>query len=493
MLIIVFSVFPIFLSFPYRVNIFLSWEGAYRMAEGQVPFRDFGIPLGYMYWVVPALFLKIFGPALVSLVKAQAFLNIICGLSFRAILRNMGVPAGVRLVSVIVFLLSYSFINFWPWYNHTVIVYELVALAFLSSFIMNRRKLIWVVSAGVFSFISFFTKQDAGALCILFCLVLLGYDAWLEKQWQPLAVYAITVVVVGAIVILPLLKYDFTYWFNLGQPPHSSRFNLGDLLNDLLLRSHGLKLSLMMVVSAGILVWYNNGAFFRNRERIFHLLVTLGILAQAAILQVTSYTPPDNNIYFQAFTFAYLFTVIARFLPVPWTKPLPIILMIAAVFVWKSEIYGSYVSRIFSKENIPGYITSETGENVVNRSNYLTVVRGKDIPEYLWQKVDHGVFRNMRMPGPTVKGIERIMAMDIVKKEDLKVLNMSELTPLAAVVPYKPETGLYHPLWYHLGVGMFNREAAMFEKKIASKYYDLVFFEWVPGLNNFYPFRVRDS
>jgi hypothetical protein len=248
-----------------------------------------------------------------------------------------------------------------------------------------------------------------------------------------------------------------------------------------------------MVVAAGILVWYNNGDFFRNRERVFHLLLTLGFLAQALILQVTSYTPPDNNIYFQAFTFAYLFTVIARFLPVPWTKPLPVILMIAAVFLWKSDIYGGYVNRIFSSGRMPGTLVSETGENIVNRSNYLVSAPHKDIPEYLWQKVDTGVFRNMKMPLPTIQGIERLLAMDVIKKKGLTVLNMSELTPLAEIIPYEPEKGTDHPLWYHLGVGMFNREAGNFEKKIAAKYYDLVLFETVPGLNNFYPFRVRDS
>ena len=40
---------------------------------------------------------------------------------------------------------------------------------------------------------------------------------------------------------------------------------------------------------------------------------------------------------------------------------------------------------------------------------------------------------------------------------------------------------------------MFNKQAEMFESKIANQYYDLVLFENIPSLNNFYPFRVRDS
>ncbi|MEO8712078.1 MAG: hypothetical protein ABI405_08160 [Parafilimonas sp.] len=57
-IIIAFCFVPVFLSFPYRVNIFLSWEGAYRLYLGQIPYKDFGLPMGFTYWVVPAIFFK---------------------------------------------------------------------------------------------------------------------------------------------------------------------------------------------------------------------------------------------------------------------------------------------------------------------------------------------------------------------------------------------------------------------------------------------------
>src|ERR1700761_3252551 len=131
LIIVLFACVPLFIHLPYRVNIFLSWEGAYRISEGQLPFRDFGIPLGGMYWAIPSIFFKIFGAKLFTLIKAQVFINIIAGLAFRSILRSLGVDKGIRIASVLLFCLSYSFFNFWPWYNHSVIAYELVALAFL--------------------------------------------------------------------------------------------------------------------------------------------------------------------------------------------------------------------------------------------------------------------------------------------------------------------------------------------------------------------------
>jgi hypothetical protein len=165
---------------------------------------------------------------------------------------------------VIVYLLSFSFVNFWPWYNHTVIVYEILALAFLTYYLMKQRKLVWLILAGVFSFISFFTKQDAGGLCFIFCIILLLYDLWLEGKWQTLLYYFLSFFLTAAIVIIPLFKYDFTYWYNMGQPPHSSRFNLTDLFN-VFSRSHGL--SSHDGCQQEYWCEYNDGDLLRNKVK----------------------------------------------------------------------------------------------------------------------------------------------------------------------------------------------------------------------------------
>ena len=97
------------------------------------------------------------------------------------------------------------------------------------------------------------------------------------------------------------------------------------------------------------------------------------------------------------------------------------------------------------------------------------------------------------MPRPTAEGMNRLLQLDVIKaKKPLRILNMSELTPLAAAIPFELERNPELPLWYHLGVGMFNKQAALFERRIDQKYYDLVLFENVPSLNNFYPFRVLE-
>src|SRR6476619_400670 len=102
------------------------------------------MPMGYMFWVIPAIFFKIFGAEMITLVKAQVLINILSGFAFRSILKSLFVPPGVRLLSVIVYVISFSFFNFWPWYNHTVIVYEMIGLAFLLRYLSrDEKKWIW--------------------------------------------------------------------------------------------------------------------------------------------------------------------------------------------------------------------------------------------------------------------------------------------------------------------------------------------------------------
>jgi hypothetical protein len=197
LIIVLLACIPLFLSLPYRVNIFLSWEGAYRISSGQLPFRDFGLPLGGMYWVVPAIFFKLFGPAMITLVKAQVVLNILAGLSFRSMLRSLGVERSVRFASVLLFCLSYSFFNFWPWYNHSVIVYELLALACLFRYLFprdatagGRYALCWLAGGAFFTCCSVLTKQDGGGLAFFVACWILVVNGLLQKKWAPLFVYA---------------------------------------------------------------------------------------------------------------------------------------------------------------------------------------------------------------------------------------------------------------------------------------------------------------
>ena len=502
LLILVVALAPVMASFPYRINIFLSWEGAYRLSQGQIPYKDFGMPVGYMYWVVPAAFFKIFGAQMITLIKAQAFLNILAGLSFRSIFKSLDIPQGIRFLSVAVFTLSYTFFNYWPWYNHTVIVYELIGLAFLMKFLVqeepSKKAYGWLVAAGAFIFFSFFTKQDGGGLALLVCLALLVYTAWSSKKWMPLFVFITATVATGLLIIVPLLPYGFGYWFNHGQAPHSSRISITDILREFFVGSQWLKFYLLLICLLLFAVIKKNKDFFNNRKSMLLSLLCLGLLAEAAIFQVTSYVPLDNNIFFHSFAFVFILSLLSELLPISFNNWKTVVVATAGVFIWWSPVYWKYVERFVLKRDAANYtkITHNgySYADVVNKNTFMIELDTTGIPLSEWRSPSLRSFHKIMMPGPTVDGIDRLLKMDIVKNKTFKnFLNLTELTPLTVEVPYELEKGNGYPLWYHKGVALFDKETDMFVQRIDTGHYDIVLYEYIPYLNNFYPYKIREA
>jgi len=494
-IIVLLALVPLFTTFPYRVNIFLSWEGAYRISQGQIPYKDFGMPLGYMYWVIPAIFFKLFGVQMITLVKAQVFINIISGFAFRSILQSLNVQPGIRVLSVLLYCLSFSFFNFWPWYNHTVIVYEVIALAFLMKYFFSAgKKWAWLSLSALFTFFSFFTKQDGGALAFMLCIALLLYYCIQEKKWSPLLIYVVSFLVAALAIITPLLPYNFEYWFNHGQAPHSSRISILEIVNEFFMGSQWIKFYLFIIGLQVIAHYKKRSDLIIDKKTTVFVILTLGILAEAAILQVTSYTPPDNNIFFHSFAFAFILSLLANYLHLDFYRPKLLLIGCFGLLLWWSGVFWKYLQRIVQR-TLPGKeAATSTQENIVNRNTYILYPPTSEIPLTQWTYSGLKSFEKIYMPKPTIDGIQRLLNMNILMtKKDIRVLNMTELTPLAVELPYKTETGPDVPLWYHLGVSMFNREAKMYEQRLINQHYDLVLFEYVPSLNNFFPFRVRDT
>jgi hypothetical protein len=491
--IVLIALVPLFMSFPYRVNIFLSWEGAYRLSQGQMPFKDFGLPMGYMYWVIPAFFFKVFGPQMITLIKAQVFINILSGLAFRSILKSISLQPGLRLLCVFLYCISFSFFNFWPWYNHTVIVYEMIGLSFLMKYLFSQnKKWIHLSLSALFIFFSFFTKQDGGALAFIICFMLLAYYCIYEKKWSALLIFLLSTAVVAFAMITPLTRFSFDYWFNYGQPPHTSRLSIFEIVDEFLYSSQWIKFYLLLIVLIVIVRYRSIKLLLSDKRSFIFLLLTLGILTEAAILQVTSYTPPDNNIFFHSFAFAFIFSALSQYFNLNLYQLKPLLVIGFLLTVWWSGIVWKYIQgpihALLENNGQP------TNENVVNRHTYILNAYSGGVPMDEWAFSELSSFKNIRMPKSTIQGIDRLLNSSIVKNnKNLHVLNMTELTPLTIEMPYQLETGAEIPLWYHLGVSMFNRQAEEYEQKIINRRYDLVLFEYIPSLNNFYPFRVRDT
>src|SRR5690606_1610431 len=64
--------------------------------------------------------------------------------------------------------------------------------------------------------------------------------------------------------------------------------------------------------------------------------------------------------------------------------------------------------------------------------------------------------------------------------------------PLAYELGFELDRGSTIPLWHHKDVALFDREIDMYCERIRNDYYDVVLFESIDYLNNFYPQEVQD-
>ena len=427
LLVFPFLILPLLVKLPFRVNIFLSWEGAYRLMIGQVPFRDFGMPMGFGFWLIPTLFFKIFGPTFASLIKAEVFINLLSLVALRGILYNLRVRPIIITMAMLVFALTYVIYNFWPWYNHTVVVFEMVSIYFLTLYNPDRQRrfnFLAMVMAGIFSFLTLFTKQDVGGICFLFSLFLLGYVALKEKRWMPAIAYVVSFGLTALVLILPFVDDGFFYWFNYGQAPHSSRITLAALLDVVFAQSILEKVYLVALV-IGLLITVPSFKSFLDDRRLFFLTaVCLLMISQSMVTRVSSPLPTDHMTYFHTFGFVG----IAMFLPwEKWeTKLVNVVLVLLVVGFTFSAGTWKYVS---------GFIPSKPASETATATPAATP----------WVEGSLKTFKRVTIPLSTEEGIQRIMALPIMKNKNLRVLNMSELTPLCYEAGFAPTTGT--PLW----------------------------------------------
>ncbi len=489
LIILLFSSLPLLIDLPYRVNIFLTWEGAYRMYLGQFPFRDFGLPLGYGFWIVPFVFFKIFGPYLYSLVLAQAFINFCSFVALRQLIKLFLFTPVQRVLVLAVFGLSFVIINFWPWYNHTPFVFELIGLYFLCHYLITRQRLFYVPLSAFFIALCFFTKQDAGGLSLLLALALLVAAFVHTRSFKAPLYFAGAYAVTLALLILPLFRYEFSYWFNAGQPPHYSRVNSYQFVAAFFEESLWIKFYLGALLVILITRFRTFKEFLNDRVFLLYTVLTAGILVQALIIQVTSFSPVTVNYYYHAFGVAYLIFALKE--KIAFEKLWIAVVMLAAVFLWRSDQYWKYTNRILGKV-LPA-VFAPPPSNVVSKGSWAA----KDTAEYkpvIWENSPYRSLRRIKLPENTIEGINAVVALkdEINPGSELKVLNMSNLTFLAYELGYTPDSGTDFPLWYHRGVAFFEREEELLCNRVKEQRYDIVLFEDMPDVDNFFPYSVRD-
>jgi hypothetical protein len=488
---------PVFIEFPFTANIYLTYEGAYRLYLGQVPFVDFGSSVGPGMWLLPALFFKIFGPFFSSLIKAQVFINIISGFTLRAILKKLNVHEAVVFVVLMLFYSTYAITHFWPWYNHSVFFYQLAALLFIIYSLYESSKyksIVFVLLASFLTLISFLTKQDGGGFTFLICNACLLFVSIKRLNMRYIIFYNMFFILFVAVFIFLFKPYDLFYWFNLGQYPHISRLYLTDILHDFLDKSRLMKIFLFTILLVLIHDFLKNktlSKFLESKGEKYFILVIISftIIFESIIIQVTSYFPHATINYFYSFGILFILNELEkRKFFNPGKIAYFFFLLLSVTVIW-SNYYWFYGQKLF-----PSLSINKKQETAISKYNQYNSSSDslKKTPQTRWVKTGLKSIDNIKFPKESKEGISRLIELSKRYDGDIRVLNMSQLTFMAYEMNFIPEASSSQPLWYHKGVNVFEREIDFLCRQIQENAYDIIIFQDIPKLRDYFPYEVFD-
>ncbi|HXV59888.1 MAG TPA: hypothetical protein VEK15_04275 [Vicinamibacteria bacterium] len=164
----------------------ILFDGGYRVALGQVPYRDFFIPTGPVPFWIQGLFFAGFGVSYGTYILHAAVIN--AAVALLALLWFRTVFPQSRLHGYFAAVLT----AFWfyppfgtPWFEQTAFFFHFAAMFLLvrslaaanpswRSLRMNRRGYLLLVAAGLADGLSFLCKQNAGLLAVAASLGVLG-------------------------------------------------------------------------------------------------------------------------------------------------------------------------------------------------------------------------------------------------------------------------------------------------------------------------------
>jgi 4-amino-4-deoxy-L-arabinose transferase-like glycosyltransferase len=217
------QVFGIFGRTTFPEDTSIIYEGGYRIFLHQIPFQDFSLPIGPIVFYIQAFFNLVFGPSFFSMALNSFVLSVILSVLFYFIVRKE-MNKLMSFILSIFFYISYNGLSFHPFYNETAYFFFFLAIFLLfHNYKKDPIPLSSLLILSVLGAVTFYSKQDTGCLQIFLIGIYLLFNY--RKQWKQIIFYYVIPVLVITIGIYFLLSYipNFTFFFNLGQPPNPNR------------------------------------------------------------------------------------------------------------------------------------------------------------------------------------------------------------------------------------------------------------------------------
>ncbi len=420
----------------------IIFDGGLRISAGQVPYRDFYLPIGPMVLYLQAFFNWVIGAGTNSLLLHASVLNsIVLSCFFLYAQKHINLIPALGLTFIFHFFYYGATVN--PWYNHTALFFYILAQLLLLNECEKEFRLSWLtlIMLGFLSTLSLFSKQDIGALGIAFIGSQIVFFS--VNRWRDLIIFIVTIVIFTSLIVVIYQQVsDFGYWFNYGQPPHSSRIHrLSGLVGKYMIRD--VRWHILVIVPVLFLLLKD----FRQNTWM-HLYLTLGFAGFSLIIFHTSGQSRWTAYFALPFVGVFLIRLLIEnknFILAEKHKNTVIYLI-----CW---ILLAYCYPIALKNISP------VGLNL-NKS---------------YHPLQNSSYQGMLFQSEVLAGIEKIKAELQNKKssDDSEwLLNMSSYTFLYQDFGVVPPVGTH--LWYHFDVTTFEEDYRRFKERLREKPFEYI-------------------
>ena len=190
------------------LDLSLIYNGAWRVLNGQVPYRDFWLPHSTLPIMVQAAMFWALGMSWTTYVLQASLLN---GL-FAACITWAGVRFGMALpfaglFGVIAGAIAYPPVGAPLMDNHAAIFCSILILVVLLGVLNPARRGLWWLLVPPVAIFAFFSKQSPTVFVVPFCAVAILATAWSQRATRDLIL-----VVISSIVSLLIVGLLFWYF-----------------------------------------------------------------------------------------------------------------------------------------------------------------------------------------------------------------------------------------------------------------------------------------
>lgn len=448
----------------------ILFEGAYRINCGQIPYRDFFLPVGPVSMYMQSFFNAIFGVNLIALASHISFLTSILAIGFYITSRkDLGRP--VALFAACACWFSFNGINTFPWYNQTGFFFFGVQLLLMVHFRHQAIPTKVLGLCSILSALSIYSKQDIGLL--QFILSSLYFFLFSSNKSKTIVFYILPSFLLTVIVYTIFNSIsDFQYWFNLGQSPHSSRLRY--ILPPSAIHIYCIRFSLVGLLLFGLLAQFQ--VFQNTLGKVFPkvdaqaqsemALLTISV-AVPYIISLTSGLPAQSTLESCIVSYYLIFCLLKRIFYKGIVKqilPFLKILFCVALCVSLMPMRNSIRQFLCNISTIERWYDHDFATKLRRRYSLEDYVRNPS-----------GSYKGALMHKT---GLEDITALkELIRSHSYSFFNISELSFLYADAKIAPPTGV--PLWYDYKTSFFNPEIKLIRENLVVQEYQLIVFQSV--------------